>query len=260
MDVPYAQNRRPPGSPAGTPGHRRVGNRLLAVSACGAFALATAMLVVLHVDRRAAPVNPVTAMLSDYALTPGWWLWDGSLLLTSAGSAAVLVALRRARVLAGGAATSVLVVWCVSLLGVAVFTKDPQGGAVSVTGKLHLYSTALTCLSLPVAGWLLGRRHREELHWQRFAAWSRRLALAAIPFYLPFIVPFALNVVLGSHVPTVATGLIERLMVALELVLLVVLAGWARHAGAAQVASGSTGARSPARSGLTAAAGAEAGG
>lgn len=58
-------------------------------------------------------------------------------------------------------------------------------------------------------------------------------ALAAIPFYLPFIVPFAVNVVLGGHLPTVATGLVERLMMLLEIALLAVLGVWAHRAATA---------------------------
>ena len=113
---------------------------------------------------------------------------------------------------------------------VQIFTKDPQGGAVTATGKVHLYAAAVSCLSLPLAGWILGHQHRAHPAWGRFAAWSRRLSLGAIPFYLPFIIPFAVNVVFGGHLPTVGTGLVERLMLALEIGLLVLLGVWASSA------------------------------
>jgi hypothetical protein len=193
------------------------------------FTLAAVLLAVLHLDRRWAPIDPVTSMLSDYALCPGWWMWAAALVLTSAGSAVLLVALRRRGVLAGWR-TPVLALWCVSLLAVAIFTKDPQGGAVTATGKVHLYAAAVSCLSLPIAGWTLGRQHRAHPAWRRFATWSRRLALGAIPFYLPFIVPFAVNVLFGGHLPSVGTGLVERLMLALEIGLLVILGFWASSA------------------------------
>jgi hypothetical protein len=205
--------------------------RLLLPGAQAAFALALVLLAVLHLDRRLAPLDPVTAMLSDYALVPGRWLWDGALVLISGGSALLLVALHHRGLLADRVLVAAKALWCVSLLTVAVFAKDPQGGAITTTGKIHLYASAVTCLSLPVVGWALGRRHRDDPRWRRFATWSRRLALAAIPFYLPFIVPFAVNVVLGGHLPTVATGLVERLMMVLELALLAVLGRWAHHAG-----------------------------
>ncbi len=207
----------------------RLRARLLVPSALTAFLGAAVLLAVLHVDRRLAPLDPVSTMLSDYALSPGRRLWDAALLLTSTGSALLLVALYRRGLLAGPALVAAKALWCVSLLAVAVFAKDPQGGAITATGKIHLYASAVTCLSLPVVGWALGHRHRDDPRWRRFATWSRRLALAAIPFYLPFIVPFAVNV-LGGHLPTVATGLVERLMMILEIALLGVLGYWAHRA------------------------------
>ncbi|MEU4254021.1 DUF998 domain-containing protein [Amycolatopsis sp. NPDC026612] len=208
----------------------RLRARLLVPGALAAFAGAVVLLAVLHVDRRLAPLDPVSTMLSDYALSPGRGLWDGALLLTSTGSALLLVALYRRGLLANPALVVAKALWCVSLLAVAIFAKDPQGGAITATGKIHLYASAVTCLSLPIVGWALGRRHRDDPRWRRFATWSRRLALAAIPFYLPFIVPFAVNVILGGHLPTVATGLVERLMMLLEIALLAVLGHWAHRA------------------------------
>jgi hypothetical protein len=167
-------------------------------------------------------------------------MWSGALVLTSAGSAALLPAMRRRAVLAGLPVPAAMAVWCVSLLAVAVFTKDPQGGAVTTTGKIHLYAAAVSCLSLPLVGWTLGRQHRVHPKWRRHATWSRRLALVAIPFYLPFIVPFFVNVVLGGHLQTVATGLVERLMLILEVGLLVVLGIWTKAAGVREAQATST--------------------
>ena len=46
--------------------------RALATLAAGAFALATALMLVLHLDPRwGGDASPVTAMLSDYAYAPG---------------------------------------------------------------------------------------------------------------------------------------------------------------------------------------------
>src|SRR3954463_16053636 len=134
--------------------------RLLVPGALAAFAGAVVLLAVLHLDRRLAPLDPVSTMLSDYALSPGRWMWDGALLLTSSGSALLLVALYRRGLLANPALVAAKALWCLSLLAVAVFAKDPQGGAITATGKIHLYASAVTCLSLPVVGWALGRRHR----------------------------------------------------------------------------------------------------
>jgi Protein of unknown function (DUF998) len=200
----------------------------------GAFGLAVVLLVVLHLDPRwGGRASPVTAMLSEYAYSPGRWMWELALAATSAGSVAVGAALRRTGLLVGRGAAGWLAVWCVAILLVAVFRKDPQGGAVTVIGKLHLYATGIACAALPIAGLVLARRYRAHPRWRRVAAWARGLAVASIPFFLPFIVPFTVNVVLGApRIPTPATGLIERVMAGLELALLALLGVWAQQAAA----------------------------
>jgi hypothetical protein len=206
--------------------------RRLVLMAGACLGVATALLAVLHLDPRwGGGISPITGMLSEYGLGRGWWLWDLALVLVSIGSAAVLVALRRTEVLLGTLPLSFLVLWCVAIGAVAVFTKDPQGGAETVTGKLHLYATGISCGALPLAGLVLGRRHRTHPRWRGFASWTRFLSLSSVPFFVPFIVPFAVHVLLGvSRFPTVATGLVERIMAVLELSLLAVLKLWARFA------------------------------
>lgn len=199
-------------------------------AAVAAVLLAAAFLVVLHVDRYWGPIDPVSAMLSDYAWTPGWWMWAAAMLLTSAGSVVVAVVLRRRGLLCGALTVVAMAAWCAGLAAVALFTKDPQGNAVSWVGKVHLGATGISCVSLPLAGWLVGWAHRNSPDWRGYARWSRILGLAAVPFFLPFLIPFAANVAFGQHLPTVATGLVERLMAVLELVELLVLAGWAWRA------------------------------
>lgn len=205
--------------------------RSLAWAGHGAFVFAAVLMAALHlVPGWGGGDNPVTAMLSEYAYSPGSWMWALALTVTSAGSAAVGVALYRTGLLTRKAATW-MVLWCVAIFAVAVFRKDPQGGAVSMTGKLHLYATGIACAALPMTGLMLARRHRACPTWDRFAVWTHRLAVTSIPFFLPFIVPFALNMALGAtKIPTPATGLVERLMAGLELALLAVLAVWARRA------------------------------
>lgn len=206
--------------------------RRAALAALFGFMVAAALMVVLHTDERLGGTDPVTLMLSDYAMRPGWWLWVLALVVTSASTVLLSIALRHRRIITDPLAWVGLVGWCVSLVLVAAFTKDPQGGAVTTTGKLHLYATGITCVSLPLTGWALGRRHRDHVSWRRYALWTRRLSWWSVPFFLPFLVPFAVNVLAGALVfPAMPTGLIERAMIFLDMVLLVVLALWVRHAG-----------------------------
>ncbi|MEC3980948.1 DUF998 domain-containing protein [Amycolatopsis sp. H20-H5] len=195
------------------------------------FVVAAILLTILHVDPRWGGINPIASMLSEYALRPGWWMWDSALCLTSLGSVAVTIVLYRQGLLRGWVPVSCLVLWCVSVVMVAVFTKDPQGGAVTAAGKLHLSATAVSCVSLPLGGWVLGRRYRTHERWRVLARWVRRSAELSVPFFLPFIVPFAVHVLVGvQRLPALPTGLLERVMVALQLLLLAVLATWASRA------------------------------
>ena len=227
LTVPTELAPAPIGVPIPAPPAR--GAKVALGAAMAAVLAATAFLVVLHVELASA-IDPVSAMLSDYAWSSGWWMWAGAMLLTSAGSVVVLVVLRRHRVLHGSLALVAMTAWCVGLAAVALFTKDPQGNAVTLVGKVHLGATGMSCVSLPLAAWLLGRAQRNAPEWQGYARWSRILAYAAVPFFLPFLIPFAANVLFGQHLPTVATGLVERVMAVLELVELLVLAAWAWRA------------------------------
>jgi hypothetical protein len=205
-------------------------NRFASTFALGAFAFAATLLSVLHLSSHWGGINPFTTMLSDYALTPGWWIWDLMLVMTSLGSVILLWGMMRHEILAGRVTLSCMTIWCLSVLFVAIFTKDPQGGAVSPTGKIHLYATVLSCASLPLVGVVLGRRHGTHAEWHRFAVWARRLAWCSVPFFVPFILPFAASVLMGSaRFPKLPTGLFERLMALLDLCLLIVLGLWLRH-------------------------------
>jgi hypothetical protein len=103
-------------------------DRFLVRAAQAAFTLAAVLLTILHLDRRWAPIDPVTSMLSDYALCPGWWMWTGALILTSAGSAALLPAMRQRAVLAGLPVPVAMAVWCVSLQRSRCSPKMPCEG------------------------------------------------------------------------------------------------------------------------------------
>jgi hypothetical protein len=124
-----------------------------------------------------------------------------------------------------------MVSWCVCLVGIATFTKDPNTATQTLRGSIHLYATAAACASLPVASLVIGWQHRRDPAWRRWAWVSQGLALISIPCFLPFVVSFF--IIRMSHAPglnTVPTGLVERLMGGLDIVILVVLAIWAHRA------------------------------
>jgi hypothetical protein len=125
-----------------------------------------------------------------------------------------------------------MVSWCVCLVGIASFAKDPNTATQTFGGALHLYSTAAACFSLPVAGMLLGRQHRRDPEWRRLALTTQGLALVSVPCFLPFVISFFIIRITHSPGLAVPTGLVERLMGVVDIAILVVLAVWAHRAAA----------------------------
>jgi hypothetical protein len=210
-----------------------LGNRLLVPFGLLAVALAVVMVVVLHLLPGWGGVNPITGMLSDYGVRPDGWVFDTALDVLSIGSVAVLVKMARHGVVRGRATFVLMVGWCVCLVGIASFTKDPNTAVQTLRGAVHLYATAAACVCLPVAGLVIGWQHRRDPAWRRWAWTTQILALVSVPCFLPFVVSFF--VIRMTHSPglnTVPTGLVERLMGGLDVIILVVLALWAHRAAA----------------------------
>lgn len=208
-----------------------LGSKLLVPVGLLAVALAATMMIVLHLLPDWGGVNPITGMLSDYGVRPDGWVFDTALDVLSVGSVAVLIKMALHGVVRGRATFALMASWCVCLLGIASFTKDPNTATQTLRGAIHLYATAAACASLPVASLVIGWQHRRDPDWRRWAWVSQGLALVSVPCFLPFVISFF--VIRMTHSPginAVPTGLVERLMGALDLIILVVLALWAHRA------------------------------
>lgn len=221
-------------APTPPPGFHRVlhlANRSLVPFALGAVALAAAMLIGLHLLPGWGGVNPITGMLSDYGVRPLGWVFDVALDILSVGSIAVVVKMAWHGVLRGRASFVLMVSWCICLVGIATFTKDPDTAAQTARGTLHLWVTSAACGSLPFGSMVIGWQHRRDPHWRRWAWTSQGLALISVPCFLPFVVSFF--VIRMAHVTgpsRLPTGLVERLMGGVDIAIIVVLALWAHRA------------------------------
>lgn len=202
--------------------------RLLVTAGMGGTLLATAMVIVLHLLPNFGGVNPLHGMLSDYALRPDGWMFTTALVIIGAGSVALWALLVRHHVLRGWVPMVIMALWCVGLVGIAVFSKDRVETHQTIHGGVHLWFTAVACGALPAVGLLLGWRHRKHRHWRKFALTSFWLALANVPCLLPFVIAFFLNVATHSErFSGPATGLVERVMGGLDILALLVLGVWA---------------------------------
>jgi hypothetical membrane protein len=207
-----------------------LGSRLLVPFALLATALAVTMVIVLHLLPDWGGVNPITGMLSDYGVRPDGWVFDTALDILSLGSVAVLIKMARHGVVRGRATFVLMVSWCLCLVGIATFNKDPNTAAQTLRGGIHLYATAAACVSLPVAAMVIGWQHRRDPAWRRWAYAVQGLSLISVPCFLPFVISFF--IIRMSHSPglSLPTGLVERLMGGLDVLILVVLAIWAHRA------------------------------
>jgi hypothetical protein len=205
-------------------------NRLLVPFALLAVTVATVMVVFLHLLPGWGGVNPMTGMLSDYGVQPEAWVFDTALDIMSLGSVALLVKMAWQGMVRGRATLVPMVSWCLCLIGIATFTKDPNTAAQTFRGSLHLYVTAAACVSLPIASMVIGWQHRRDPAWRKLAWMTQGLALISVPCFLPFVISFFIIRIThsaGLHIPT---GLVERVMGGLDIALLVVLALWSHRA------------------------------
>jgi hypothetical protein len=209
-------------------------NRLLLPFTALTVTVATAMIVGLHLLPGWGGVNPITGMLSDYGVRPDGWVFDIALDILSLGSLALLVTMAWHGMMRGRMTYVLMVSWCLCLIGIGTFTKDPNTAAQSFRGGLHLYSTAAACFSLPIAALVIGWQHRRDPAWRRLAWTTQGLALISVPCFLPFVISFFIIRIThsaGLHIPT---GLVERVMGGLDLALLVVLTLWSHRAARAR--------------------------
>ncbi|HEX5403811.1 MAG TPA: DUF998 domain-containing protein [Pseudonocardiaceae bacterium] len=230
-----------------------LGSRLLVPFGLLAVALAVTMVVGLHLLPGYGGVNPITGMLSDYGVRPDGWVFDTALDIMSVGSVALLIKMALHGVVRGRATFLLMVSWCLCLVGIATFTKDPNTATQTIRGAIHLYATAAACVSLPVASMVIGWQHRRDRDWRRWSWTAQGLALISVPCFLPFLISFF--VIRMSHSPginAVPTGLVERLMGGVDVVILVVLALWAHRAARTRQLVAQEPAAAAARPGLTA--------
>ncbi|MDG4785524.1 DUF998 domain-containing protein [Micromonospora sp. WMMD1102] len=188
---------------------------LTLVAALGIVATAT-----LGVAAHLAPdpgMSPLSLTISDYAVSNNGWPMNLAILVLGVTSLAVPLALRAARVEVGRLAEALLLVWCLGLISSALVPTDPLGAAeLSTRGYLHRYVSVAAFVALPIATLVAVRRLAADARWRdavrplRVLAGTSVLALLAL-YYVAFP---------GGRV---MMGLVERILVLVEMALLAVL-------------------------------------
>lgn len=189
----------------------------------GAMIVALVPMGVLHLVGAPA-VDPITAPVSDYVAVPGGYSLIGASAVPLAVAGLVLASgLGVARLPHARSVGAVLVGWSAALMVVAVFPTNVPGSPVTVVSWVHRLGGAVVFGLLPVIVALVARFAAGAAHWSSAAAGLRRWAAVSGVFTLVFLagqVPVGFG--LGPVLPGI--GLVQRLMFAMVMTLLVVLA------------------------------------
>ena len=195
-------------------------SRRLALLGAACVAACLALFAWLHVTPPSSLLDWRTRTISQYALLGNGWAFDAATLLLAAGSAAVLAALLRARLVTRGAVVA-LALWITGLVGVVVFDKHDWSAGPSLSGDVHRAASLLAFLSLPVAALLAGLRRPG----------ARTVAAAGVVALLCFA-PILAAVVAEPFTGVrwwraIPLGSVERLLGLAEVVTVLLLARWA---------------------------------
>lgn len=197
----------------GRPGTARL---LALVTAAGAL-LATALTVLAHLA--AAPGMDASSLtISDYAVSERGRPVAMAMFVLGAASLALPLGLRAAGVRVGRLPAVLLLVWSGGLMAAALIPTDPQGTAhLSTQGYVHRYVSVAAFVCLPAAVLLAVRRLAADPRWRGALRAVRALAVTSV-FGLAGLYYVAFP---GERV---MMGLVQRILVATEVLLLGLLA------------------------------------
>ncbi|MFK4149318.1 DUF998 domain-containing protein [Streptomyces sp. NPDC004065] len=140
-----------------------------AATAEAAIWLSAALMALLHV--LPTPLNPVTDMVSEYALGEFPLLADGCFLAIAVAALTLALGLRDV-LPADRTVTTAIAGLAVTALGAAVlpfFLTDPQSPPSSTHGRIHVTAALVSMTSLTAAIFALALRFRAMPRWNRLA-------------------------------------------------------------------------------------------
>lgn len=179
----------------------------LLVTGFAAIGTGSGAMLALHAE---AGLDPLHAVISEYAFQASGWLLPLSLTLFAAGSALIAEAMRRSGT--DRWVVALLVAWGASMFLIGAFPTDPPGLPLSLSGGIHRYAAFVAFLVMPVAGLLLARARI------RYARAVRLLSLAALGALVLVVIPYVVRM-LGVPLSNedFPAGLIQRTVVVTEL-------------------------------------------
>jgi Protein of unknown function (DUF998) len=161
--------------------------------------------------------NPLALTVSDYALSDRGGAIEIAMVALAGGSLALLAGLAAARAPTRGLPTVLMLVWSGGLLIAAVIRTDQPGVAsMSTAAYVHRYASVAGFVSLPIAAAILASRFRTSKPWADLSSLLRLLTVVcAVGLAVFWYVAFP-----GGRV---LMGLVERSLIAVEIVMLLAL-------------------------------------
>ncbi|WP_091505455.1 DUF998 domain-containing protein [Amycolatopsis sacchari] len=160
-------------------------------------------------------VDPITDPVSDYVFHNGL-LFVLAVALLMAGGIATLAGASRAGAGPPRSAVVLFRLWLAGLALVAVFPANPTVDVSTTSGSIHRLGGAVFLTCLPFASWLLSRNLAADPLWTITAERLRWCALVT------FVTGGLFG--LAQFLPWLPLGLLERIALAAQVVLVVVLA------------------------------------
>jgi hypothetical protein len=212
---------------AGRGGHRGGGG----VVAC--VAVTVVALAVLHVDG-AGVIDPGARVISDYVALPGGYALLGVAAVALAVAVGLLAAaLRPAGLADPSAPVALLGTASGALVVAAVFpTNDPGTGAGLVAG-LHRLAGLVVLVALPLGAWLVARRAARTASWRAAAPLLGWAGGAVCVLSTAFLMGNVVPIVISDSPFSTALGALQRVLYAVVMVVLLLLARAIRAAGTA---------------------------
>jgi hypothetical protein len=171
----------------------------------------------------ASEVDPIHDPVSDYVFYgAGQPLFILAVLLVLTGGGALATAAHLAGLPRTGWVTVLFGLWSGGLLMVIVFRGNTSADEPTLHGELHRLGGAVLFSSLPLACWTLARALRARPRWASAATPLRWCAAAGLVTAAAFG--------LAQVVPALPQGLLERIALSAELLILVTAAIVTRRA------------------------------
>jgi uncharacterized membrane protein len=201
-------------------------------------AVAVVALAFLHLDGVGA-VDPVRQMISDYVALPGGYALLGVAAVALAVAVALVAAGLRAARLADPSTPAVLLGAAGGgLAAAAVFPTNDPGTSAGLVADVHRLAGFVVLVTLPLATWLIARRAARTPSWRASAPALRWVAGAVCLLSGAFLLGNVPIVISDSSVFT-ALGAVQRVLYAMVMVVLLLLARAIRSAvAAARIAEG----------------------